>query len=96
MTYSQRRVISLRRANPDDDGIDMGAQSMEMIKRRAAVNPSALTSHSRDPAVQGLAKLRDDERTIRRCIKQGNENVIVAGPAQRLDCRARLRQDFSC
>ena len=50
----ETRLVSEHRTDPDQHGIDMGAQLMEVIERRILVDPAAFTGGGGDPAIKRL------------------------------------------
>ena len=63
--HIQHRIVGQHRAYPDDDGVNACPQPVQVIKRCAPVDPSALTGGRGDTSVQRLPELRHNKRAIR-------------------------------
>src|SRR4029078_3075255 len=60
-----RRIVSLHRPPPDEDGIDLGTELMDLAPGRLARDPLRLSRRRRDLAVKCHGRLEDDIGTLR-------------------------------
>jgi hypothetical protein len=76
--HGEQRIVGDRRSDADDDGIDNGAQPMEMVEPVAAVDVVGMPGHGRGAAVERLADLPDHHKVVDEPRAQRPENALPA------------------
>ena len=76
VTNRQSRVIRDRAADPDDDGIDEGAQPVQVRETGGAVDVAGTAGRRGDAPVERLADLTNDDEWIGRSAAQRPEHLL--------------------
>ena len=64
MPYGQPRIVRECRPDPDDHGIDQGAQPVQMRQPGRSVDVVRMSSRGGDAAIERLAELADDHHVV--------------------------------
>ena len=73
-------IVGHHRADTDDDGIDRGTDTVNVIEGRILVDPAAFARQRGDAPIQGLAKLSDDERLVAAGLADRPDRIGSATP----------------
>ena len=76
--HREQGIVGDRRSDPDDHGIDDGAQPVEMVEPVAAVDVVRMPGHGRGAAVERLADLPDHHEVVHQTRAQRPENALPA------------------
>lgn len=68
----QLRIVGNHRSHPDDHGIDLRAQPVEVIECGGTVDVTRVTAYCRDSPVQRLSKLPNNKRLAGECLEPRN------------------------
>src|SRR5258708_5866663 len=80
--HVEHRIVGEDGTNADDHGVHARPQPVQMVGGGRLVDPLAFAAPSRNPSVEGLAKLGNDERPVGRRLE--NRGTGIASPAGRI------------
>ena len=81
--HREQGIVGNRRSDADDDGIDDGAQPVEMVEPVAAVDVVRMPGHGRGAAVERLADLPDHHEIVHEPARNGPKMLSQRGGASR-------------